>query len=329
MNNSTYLKGIKSATAFLACTTAGLLALAGCSGKKTEPAKRTFPMITVPTVYNAPQARAEYLAMHYWDRFDFGDTVNIGSAAPVSEQAIVDYISTLPYASYGVVYEGIHHTLSMAERHPAMYAFFTSMMERYLFDLNSSLRNDEYFIPVLEHMLSSTVLDDYRKARPGAILFELQKNRPGTQAADIRYATASGARAALSQLTTDYTLAMFHNLDCGNCRQLAAAVDASTVIREMQRRKMLTVLSIYHGDDIDGWTKHVAEMPPSWIHGYDYAREIADSATYALRIIPTLYLFRRDRTVVMRDATLEYVEYFLNSAANPPAIAGATAETTQ
>jgi hypothetical protein len=297
--------------------------LTGCSGKKKGPEKRTFPTISVPTIYNAPQARAEYLAMHYWDRFDFGDTVNIGSAAPVTEQAVVDYISTFPYASYGAVYEGIRHTLSMAERHPAMYAFFTSMMERYLFNLNSSLRNDEYFIPVLEHMLSSVVLDDYRKARPNAILFELQKNRPGTQAADIRYATPSGAKDALSLIPTEYTLAMFHNLDCGNCRELAAAIDASATIREMQRQKMLSVLSVYHGDDIDGWKKHVSEMPPSWIHGYDYTRQIADSATYALRIIPTLYLFRKDRTVVMRDAPLNYVEYFLNSILNPP---GATQE---
>jgi hypothetical protein len=278
-------------------------------------------MVAVPTVYNAPQARAEYLAMHYWDHFDFGDTVNIGSAAPVTEQAVVDYISTFPYASYGAVNEGLRHTLSMAERHPAMYAFFTSMMERYLFNLNSSLRNDEYFIPVLEHMLSSVVLDDYHKARPGAILFELQKNRPGTQATDIRYATPSGTKDALSHIPTDYTLAMFHNLDCGNCRELAAAIDASAVIREMQRKKMLTVLSIYHGNDIDGWKKHVSGMPPSWIHGYDCNREIADSATYALRVIPTLYLFRKDRTVVMRDAPLNYVEYFLNSILNPPVAA--------
>jgi hypothetical protein len=305
---------------------AGLIALAGCSGKKKElTGKRVFPMITVPTVYNDSRTRAEYLAMHYWDRFDFGDTVNIGSAAPVSEQAVADYLSTLPYASYGVAYEGLRHTLSMAERHPATYAFFTSMMERYLFDLNSSLRNDEYFIPVLEHMLSSVVLDDYRKARPNAILVELLKNRPGTQAANIHYETPSGAKDSLSRIPTEYTLAMFHNLDCGNCRQLAAAVDASAAIKEMQRRKMLAVLSVYHGNDVDGWKKHVSEMPSSWIHAYDYAHEIADSATYALRVIPTLYLFRKDGTVVMRDAPLNYVEYFFNSIINPLATADTAA----
>ncbi|MDR1331242.1 MAG: DUF5106 domain-containing protein [Tannerella sp.] len=318
MNNrkKTVSKNVR--TALAACVLTGLLALAACAGKKSEQPKRTFPMVTVPTIYSDPQARAEYLAMHFWDRFDFGDTVNFGSAALVTEQAIVDYVSTFPYASYAVVYEGIRHTLSMAERHQAMYAFFTSTIERYLFSLNSALRNDEYFIPVLEHMLTSVVLDDYHKMRPGALLVELQKNRPGTPAADIRFETVSGARSALSHIATDYTLVMFHNLDCGNCRELAAALNASATIREMQRRRRLTVLAIYHGDDFEGWKKHVSEMPPSWTHGYDYGHEIADSITYALRVIPTLYLVQKDGTVVMRDAAPNYVEYFLNTIINPP-----------
>ncbi|MDR1408400.1 MAG: DUF5106 domain-containing protein [Tannerella sp.] len=310
----------KNGRTALVVTLAGLLVLSACAEKKDGQVKKTFPMVTVPAVYSDPQARAEYLAMHFWDRFDFGDTASIGSAAPVTEQAIVDYISTFPYASYDAVNGGVRHTLSMAERHPAVYAFFTSMMERYLFNLGSSLHNDEYFIPVLEHMLTSVVLDDYHKMRPNAILIELLKNRPGTQAADIRYATLSGAKNALSHVATDYTLVMFHNLDCGNCRELAAAIDASTVIREMQRRKMLTVAAIYHGDDIDGWKRHVSEMPPLWTHGYDYGHEIVDSATYALRVIPTLYLLKKDRVVIMRDAALNYVEYFFNSIINPPAI---------
>jgi hypothetical protein len=322
MENAMYTIRKNSRAVVTLCMMAGLLVLAGCSGKPKEPAKKTFPMVTVPAIYADPQARAEYLAMHYWDRFDFGDTASVGSAALVTEQAVADYLSVFPYASYNVAYEGIQHTLSMAERHPAIYTFFTSMMERYLFDLNSSLRNDEYFIPVLDHMLSSVVLDDYHKARPNAILFELQKNRPGTQAANIHYAILSGAKDSLSRIPTDYTLVMFHNLDCGNCRELAAAVDASAVIREMQKRKMLTVLAIYHGEDIEGWKKHVSEMPPSWIHGYDYGREIVDNATYALRVIPTLYLLQRDRVVVMRDASLNYAEYFLNSILNPLANPG-------
>ena len=309
------------------CVLTGAFTLAGCSGSQQQAEQRTFPAATVPAIYNDPRVRAEYLAMHYWERFDFGDTVNIGSATIVTEQALADYLSVLPYTAYNVAYEGIQHTLSMAERHPATYAFFTSMLERYLFDLNSQLRNDEYFIPVLEHMLTSTVLDDYHKMRPNAILVELQKNRPGTPAANIRYLTPSGAKDSLSRIATEFTLVMFHNLDCGNCRELAAAIDASAVIKDLLGRKLLTVLAIYHGDDLEGWKKHVPQMPRTWIHGYEYGKDIAQNATYALRIIPTLYLLRNDRTVIMRDAAFDYVEYYFNSILNPPTNADPQTQT--
>jgi hypothetical protein len=58
-------------------------------------------------------------------------------------------------------------------------------------------------------------------------------------------------------------------------------------------------------------------MPPTWTHGYDYGHDITQNTTYALRIIPTLYLLRHDRTVIMRDAAFDYVEYYFNTILNP------------
>jgi len=291
---------------------------AGCSSRNgNEQTGKTFPIVTVPAVYADPQTRAEYLLMHYWDNFDFGDTAYVGNSAGVTEQAIVDYISIFPYAPYNQAYEGIQHTLSMSERHPAMYAFFTSMMERYLFDINSQLHNDEYFIPVLEHLVSSVVIDEYHKVRPQTLLTELQKNRPGTQAQDILFLTPAGKKDALSNVKTDFTLVMFHNLDCGNCREMAAVIESAASIKEMQRLKRLTIIALYPGSEIEEWKKHAGEMPPSWVHGYDYERGISDSLNYALRIIPTLYLYDKDRMVIMRDVPPEYVDYYMSSILNP------------
>jgi len=308
---------MKSVNRTIAAAIAIALVLTGCSQGRKPAAKITFPSVTVPTIYSDPQPRAEYLAMHYWDRFNFSDTAYVGSGALATEQAIVDYISIFPYMPYNKAYEGINNTLSLAERHPAMYAFFTTMMEKYLFDVNSQLHNDEYYIPVLEHQLSSVVLDDYHKIRPQTLINELGKNRPGTMGADIHFAMTTGRKAALSDFKTDFTLVMFHNLDCGNCREMAATIEAGASIKEMQRRNRLTIIALYPGDDLENWRKHINDMPSSWIHGYDYGREIGDSLTYALRIIPTVYLFDKQRTVIMRDVQPAYVDYYMNSILNP------------
>jgi hypothetical protein len=275
-------------------------------------------MVTVPTVYTDPAARAEYLVMHYWDLFNFTDTAGVGSAAGVTEQALANYLSILPYTSYQVICRGLTRVMEEAEKHEAMYAFISTHMERYLFDLNSPLRNEEFFIPVLEQMVASKMLNEPRKARPRQLLSLLQKNRPSTQAANIRYALASDVKSSLHDLKTDFTLILFHNLDCGSCRELMNQIKNSQTITEMQKRRRLTVLSIYPGQDVDAWKKYLPEMPASWINGYDYDGEIYGQELYVLRIIPTLYLIDKNHQVLMKDVSFNYVEYFMNNILNPP-----------
>jgi hypothetical protein len=299
------------------CTLSGLVALSGCVNKSQEQKTLTFPAVTVPAIYTDPLARAEYLTMHYWDHFDFNDTACVGSAAQMTEQAVVDYLSVLPYASYPVIINGIKHVMDEAEKNEAMYAFFSSQMEHYLYDQQSSLRNDDFFVPVLEHMVASKTLIEPRKTRPELILSQVRKNRTNTQATNIHYTTASGIRSSLYDLKTDYILMMFHNLDCGNCKALTAQIEASQTIKEMQKRKRLTILAIYPGQDLDAWKKHLAEMPVSWINAYDHEEAIYSQELYVLRIIPTLYLIDKNYRVIMKDAAFNYVEYFLNSIINP------------
>lgn len=259
--------------------------------------------------------------MHYWDSFDFRDTAFVGSAASVTENALTDYFNAVfPNVPYDVAAAGIRNLLDRAVTNRAMYAFFTSKMEQYLFNPASPMRNEEYFIPTLQHMLATDSLDRYRKARAQAMLEEVVKNRPGTPAADIHYATASGGTGSLYALKTDFVLIFFHNLDCGNCRQLAAAISASPIVSELMKRGRLTVLAIYPDMAADMWRQYLPQMPSTWTHGYDRDLEIANNHTYILRVLPSLYLVDRDHRVVMKDAAFPYVEQYLANILNPPSL---------
>jgi hypothetical protein len=296
--------------------------LLGCSKKPQQAVKPTFPMADVPIIYTNPQTRAEYLAMHFWDKFDFTDTAYVESATLVSEQAIVDYLSALPYASYDVIYKGIKHTMDQASQNKAMYIYFYTVMSHYLFDnMNSPLRNYEFYIPVLEHMLESEHLDERRKVRPRLLLTQLQKNRPGHKATDIHFTTATGAKRALYEINSDYILVMFHSLDCDFCKEQIKVIDASEVIKTMINQKKLTVLAIYPGSEINEWEKYQAgNIPASWIKGYDHDLEIDGQETYAMWNIPALYLLDKDHMVIMKESPFNYIEYFLGSIQNPPVV---------
>ena len=55
-----------------------------------------FRLPEIPVTLKEPQQRAEYLALHYWDHYNFTDTASIHSPGD-TEQILSDYISILPY----------------------------------------------------------------------------------------------------------------------------------------------------------------------------------------------------------------------------------------
>lgn len=68
-----------------------------CTGTAEKDTKE-FRLPDVPATLTAPEDRAAYLSLHYWDYFDFADTSLI-SRPEITEQAFVDFISILPYSS--------------------------------------------------------------------------------------------------------------------------------------------------------------------------------------------------------------------------------------
>ena len=91
---------MKKRLLLLGCGLAGLMLFSDCKTSTNAPGRKTFKQAEVPAVYTEPRLRAEYLAMHYWDHFDFADTAFVGSAAKITEQVIVDFLSVFPYAAF-------------------------------------------------------------------------------------------------------------------------------------------------------------------------------------------------------------------------------------
>ncbi|MDR0795444.1 MAG: DUF5106 domain-containing protein [Tannerella sp.] len=289
------------------------LVIFGCADRSKVSERRTFPAVAVPVLYSTQQAQAEFLTLHFWDQFDFKDTTWVGSAEKVTEQALINYLSILRYAPYPVICKGIQQLLDRADQNQAMYAFFYSRMEYHLANPKSMLRNDEFYIPVLEHMITSNSLDDPRKARVKTILPLLNKNRPGTQASNIHFTSVTGVKNALTNIKSDYILVVFYDFDCEDCSILKRSIEKSEIVLSLQKQKKLAILAIYPGSNMEGWKKSSPQIPASWINGYDHNDEIGRDGTYILRSIPTLFLLNRDYMVIMKEPPFDYVESYLKS----------------
>lgn len=71
------------------------MSLVSCSHAQQQKTKE-FRLPDVPVTLTAPEDRAAYLSLHYWDHFDFADTSLI-SRPEITEQAFVDFLGILPY----------------------------------------------------------------------------------------------------------------------------------------------------------------------------------------------------------------------------------------
>lgn len=131
-----------------------LLGLTACreTSRKAETVARPgsepkmFRTVDVPMLLDTPEQRAEYVAKNYWNHFDFSDTSYV-DLPEVTEQAFADYVNLLGQMHGELASQSVRITLSKAEADSAMYGYFVGLFEKYLYDPNSPMRNEELYIP--------------------------------------------------------------------------------------------------------------------------------------------------------------------------------------
>jgi thiol-disulfide isomerase/thioredoxin len=248
-----------------------------------------------------------YAVEHFWDGFDFesGERVVEYDTVDIC-QAIIDY--TLLVRSTG----DFSHMRSLMERAGTsreVLDFFITVTDMVLHDPNSPMRDDELYIPVLEYLVASPLLDEYDRLIPEHDLHIAKQNRIGRKANNIIYTTASGTSGELYDVEADYTLLMFNNPDCPACREIINNIEASPLMNEMQEMGRLRVVAIYPDADLEAWYRYIDKMPRRWVISYDKGQRITEDRSYDLRAIPSLYLLDRDKRVLVKDGVnVAYIE---------------------
>ena len=290
--------------------------IVGCTSqekKKTEDtlatpeisvAIRNFERAVPPLIITEPQERAGYLIMHFWDKFDFRDTMYC-HMPDITEQAFVDFISLFPYAPYSKISEGVKKMLDSAEVDEVMYNYFYQKAEHYLYDPNSPMCNDEYFIPFLEHIVASPKIGESYKIRLQHLLNLAYWNRIGDKAENIVYTTASGKTGKLYDLSANFILLMFYNPDCLECQHTIEMLKNSLTVSSAVSSGKLKVLAVYPDENLEIWREHLSDIPSSWINGYNQALALN------LKAIPTLYLLDKNKKVMLKDTSIKDIHEYL------------------
>lgn len=275
--------------------------------------KKDFTLPEIPQILTGPEERAEYLAVHYWDNFDFTDTTLI-SKPEITEQALADFLNILSYVPSENAQKAIKGLIEYASSDSLMLIHFMELAEKYLYDPNSPMRNEEFYIPVLNYIVSSPKLDETQKVRPRFQLDRVMKNRPGETAADFSYTLSDGTVAKMSSIKADYTILYFNNPDCEDCKRVKDYIKHSEVFNQMVKTNpipSLRILAVYPDTDIPLWKR--GDYPGMMINSFDAGQVITKKELYDLKAMPTLYLLDAVKRVILKDASVEQIEAWLRA----------------
>ncbi len=297
----------------------------GCGNKKAE--KKTslpFPNVEVPKMITNPQEGLDYIVDNYWDAFLALDstkdtTLLNGVKIQEVEQAFANYLQALGMSGYekaGESIKSLYDALYRVEKEDSASKAFETLIEfadRYLYDPNSPLRDEEIYFYVASELASCDLISEVEREAYAFKAKNTSLNRIGTKAADFSFSDKSGRTYSLYGLKAEYTILFFSNPDCNACADIINVLNNDAKLSLLLEEGRVKVLNIYIDEDLTAWYKYMPIYPETWYNGYDPNLSIKSDKLYDVRAIPSLYLLDADKNVIFKDATTEKVYNFIQN----------------
>lgn len=268
---------------------------------------QSFCLPEISSCIVTPKDRASFLVSHYWDLYPF-DSEPLPS--DTTEQAMVNYIDLFRLVSKDEAIQSLKNTMAKAAASEKHVFVFYNLFEKYLYDFDSPMKNEEMFIPVLEAFLDSKIINEDDKIRPAYLLEMAKKNRIGTPAANFGISLANGGKNTLHGLPGKITILYFYDPGCDECSLFAESLRKSNTISRLMDEDKLQIVVVYTGNDRTLWNEYSVNIPENWINCYDSEMEIENKSLYDIKVFPTVYLLDKDKTILQKETDLNSIIKF-------------------
>ena len=279
-----------------------------------------FPEVHVPGVITEPSERMDYVLNHFWDGLmdpSFKgrcDSMYVeGVLRDEVEQKFGLYVTLLWQLPTDEASKSVEKLFRESENRERLdtssnvFETMTKFMEKYLYDPNSPVRNEELDLPYVEGLSKSELVPLEMRPAYSYDASMCSLNRIGTKAADFTFVDIYGRQHTLYGVKADYTLLFFANPGCPNCKEITEMIESSPAISALLSSGRLAVVDIYIDQEIDKWKAYAPEYPKEWLSGYDPKYIIRNDLIYNVRAIPSLYLLDKEKRVILKDAPQDKV----------------------
>ena len=129
-------------------------------------------------------------------------------------------------------------------------------------------------------------------------LAKARLNPVGTHATDLKLRNKRGRLVYLLEGKQDYTLVLFHLIDCRQCQE---EIQTLKSLAAELRETGVKVKLVYAGVEQKTWRKFIRKVPCSWICLQDFNNESDMRKLYDLEFVPHLYLLDAEGTIIAKD----------------------------
>ena len=273
-----------------------------------------FPDVQIPTMISDQQDMLIYMASNYWNNLTdpsrdyLCDSMYVnGVDKDVVEQKFADWtliLDNIPLdaalRSIGGLYD---RALACEKKNKGSNVFetFVTLADKYFYDPNSPMRNEEYYLPFVSKYATYEGLSEVERGKFERDARLCALNRIGTKATDFRFADRSGVIRNLYDIDAPFTLLFFSNPGCEACMQIITVLKEEPAISSLIDQGTLKILNIYIDEDIQAWRSYMPIYPKQWYNGFDPDFVLRSNEMYNIRAIPSLYLLDKEKNVLLKD----------------------------
>jgi len=224
-----------------------------------------FPYPNIPTTLLTPDERLSYTLEHFWNNYDFKNPLQANQQ--VGEQGFVDFINLMSHADSALCAKAASVVAQQLGSGGEMLFWFEGLMDHYLGNAESPLKNDVTYVHLLRALPSSP--------QRTFLIKQLTQNLPGSIATDITFINEQGDTQQLSSICSTKTILVFFDPQCDHCQEMMPR------IRESFHDKKVVYINVDKNSDIQRY--------------------------FYLPTLPSLYLLDENRRVVVKDGTIKEI----------------------
>lgn len=276
-----------------------------------------FPRVDPPAQIVDPERRTVFATEYFWSEF-LGqelrwseDTLTVNGVSLETLESKVALWATLlgsvPEETIGKASKNLINNLTRpdsGEAQPTVREQMLLLVEKYLYDPNSPLRNAAAFAIIAGDLAQCPAIDSLQREIYSEKAKICSLNKEGTKASDFSFVSPDGSVRNLYSVKAKYTLLVFSNPGCQMCEDIQKAIATSPKLQKLQSDGTIAIVNIYPDEDEISWRKALKDYPREWICGIDQAQALRGDHLYDLRAIPSLYLLGSNKLVILRDAPL-------------------------